>query len=92
MAFPARVEKILSRIGRRFNSSGKPLEGQLVRPTSTTGPNYAPTGENAPGMYDFICLWGEFNKEERLSGLIQDNEHILLIGTETTARRTESAR
>ena len=78
--FARRVENILTRAGQQFGSGQ--LRGTLVRVTARTGPTNAPTGETTVD-YPFVGLWSDFSAEERASGLIEDNESVLLVGATT---------
>ena len=61
---------------------GRPLAGVLTQVTGKTGPSYRVT-EMATNTHDFFCIWDEFSLEERQSGLIEDSDHILLIGAQS---------
>ena len=78
--FARRVERILTRAGQQFGSGQ--LRGTLVRVVSRSGPSNAPTSEQTQD-YPFVGLWSDFSAEERASGLIEDNESVLLLGATT---------
>ena len=78
--FARRVERILTRAGQNFGSGQ--LRGTLTRVTGHTGPVNAPTGDTTDD-FPFVGLWGTFTAEERASGLIEDNESVLLVGATT---------
>lgn len=79
-AFARRVERLLSRAGSTFGAGE--LTGQLRRVTGRSGPPNAPTGETV-STYDFVCIWAEFEAEERQAGLVEDGDSKLLIGADS---------
>ena len=79
-ALATRFEGILARMASRFGD-GKPLTGTLTRITGTTGPVFNPTPVTTD--YAFVGLWGEFEAAERAGGLVEDNEALLVIGSDT---------
>ena len=76
----SRVESLLARAGTNFGAGE--LKGTLRRVTGVTGPSYAPTGQ-ATRTYSFTGLWSEFEVQERLTDLVEDGDHRLLIGAKT---------
>ena len=76
-ALAKRIENLLKRAGTTFGAGQ--LTGTLTRVTGITGPSYAPTGKTTQ-TYPFTCLWGAFEFQERLTGLVEDGDHRLLIG------------
>ncbi len=79
-ALANRVESLLARAGTNFGAGE--LNGTLRRVTGTTGPAYAPTGQTTT-THPFTGLWSEFEIQERLTDLVQDGDHRLLIGAKT---------
>lgn len=81
MSLAVSVESAIGAAGAAF---GGRLTGTLTRRTTTTGPDYEPTKQNTES-YSFVALWGEFTAEERMTGLIQDDDHRLEVGAHTLA-------
>ena len=78
-AIVGRAEHLLARAGVRFGT-GK-LTGTLIRKTRTGGTDSDP--EHDTDEYSCVVIWDRANDEERASGIIRQDERVILIGAET---------